>query len=46
MLARGLREAHGWDVATITGYLAARPGVAGRWSRSRVRRLVTEASEH
>ncbi|MEU4478087.1 hypothetical protein AB0F68_08520 [Micromonospora sp. NPDC023966] len=45
MLARGLREAHGWDVARATGYLADRPGVAGRWSRSRVRRLVVEAAE-
>ncbi|MFF4811313.1 histone deacetylase [Micromonospora chersina] len=43
MLARGLREAHGWDVAAITGYLAARPGVRGNWPRSLVRRLAGEA---
>ncbi|WP_253866139.1 hypothetical protein [Micromonospora sp. WMMA2032] len=37
MLARGLREAHGWDVARTVDYLAGRPGVAGRWSRSALR---------
>ncbi|MFE9954990.1 histone deacetylase [Micromonospora sp. NPDC005299] len=42
MLARGLREAHGWDVARTTDYLADRPGVAGHWPRSGVRRLVAE----
>ncbi|MFD6262804.1 histone deacetylase [Micromonospora chalcea] len=40
MLARGLREAHGWDTARIVGYLAGRPGVAGRWSRRALRGLV------
>ncbi|MDG4804224.1 histone deacetylase [Micromonospora sp. WMMD980] len=40
MLARGLREAHGWDVARTVGYLAGRPGVAGRWSGAALRALV------
>ncbi|MGX1613297.1 hypothetical protein ACWIF8_05340 [Micromonospora chalcea] len=40
MLARGLREAHGWDTARIVGYLAGRPGVAGRWTRRALRGLV------
>lgn len=31
MLARGLRESHGWDAAQIAGYLGGRPGVAGAW---------------
>lgn len=40
MLARGLREAHGWDADRITGYLADRPGVADRWERSTLAELV------
>jgi hypothetical protein len=40
MLARGLREAHGWDAERITGYLADRPGVAGRWETRAVGELV------
>lgn len=43
MLARGLREAHGWDAARTVGYLAGRPGVAGRWTRPALRRLVGTA---
>ncbi|MDX5458619.1 histone deacetylase [Micromonospora tulbaghiae] len=43
MLARGLREAHGWDAARTVGYLAGRPGVAGRWTRPALRRLVATA---
>ena len=31
-LAVGLRESHGWAAERIAAYLAARPGVAGRWA--------------
>ncbi|NES16487.1 MULTISPECIES: histone deacetylase [Micromonospora] len=44
MLARGLREAHGWDAERITGYLAGRPGVRGRWPRARLRQVVVAAT--
>ncbi|WP_431933529.1 histone deacetylase [Micromonospora sp. RP3T] len=43
MLARGLREAHGWGVARTVDYLSGRPGVAGRWSRAALRTLVAAA---
>ncbi|SBT49177.1 histone deacetylase [Micromonospora auratinigra] len=43
MLARGLREAHGWDDDRIAAYLAERPGVRGHWSEVRLRRLVGAA---
>ena len=44
MLARGLREAHGWDAERIAGYLAGRPGVAGRWQRVALLELVAGAT--
>lgn len=40
MLARGLREAHGWDTDRIAGYLVDRPGVAGQWKPAALRELV------
>ena len=40
MLARGLREAHGWDTDRIAGYLVDRPGVAGRWKPAALCELV------
>jgi hypothetical protein len=43
MLARGLRESHGWDAAQVTGYLAGRPGVDGRWSPDELAALVADA---
>ncbi|MEU8087218.1 histone deacetylase [Micromonospora sp. NPDC049101] len=43
MIARGLREAHGWPAERITSYLAARPGVADAWPPDAVAALVTEA---
>ncbi|MGC5289030.1 histone deacetylase [Micromonospora sp. DT231] len=43
MIARGLREAHGWPTERITSYLAARPGVADGWRPDDVAALVTEA---
>jgi hypothetical protein len=32
MLASGLCDAHGWDIARAAGYLAERPGAAGAWT--------------
>jgi hypothetical protein len=32
MLARGLREAHGWDRQQAAGYLAQLPGARGHWT--------------
>jgi len=32
MLAGGLREAHGWDCATIAGYLSGLSGARGVWA--------------
>ncbi|MFI1192684.1 histone deacetylase [Micromonospora sp. NPDC020750] len=43
MLAGGLREAHGWDAPRIAGYLADRPGVAGRWELPAIESLVAGA---
>jgi hypothetical protein len=43
LLARGLRESHGWDAGRITAYLADRPGVAGAWSRDDLVAVVTAA---
>lgn len=40
MLARGLREAHGWGAERIAGYLVQRPGVAGRWDAAALQELV------
>jgi hypothetical protein len=31
-VARGLREAHGWDEARVAGYLEAAPGIHGAWT--------------
>ncbi|MFJ1541712.1 hypothetical protein ACIODS_24515 [Micromonospora chalcea] len=36
----GRAAARGWDTARIAGYLAGRPGVAGRWNRRALRGLV------
>ena len=33
MLAAGLRESHGWSRSEVVSYLAALPGVDGRWRR-------------
>ncbi|MDG4778049.1 histone deacetylase, partial [Micromonospora sp. WMMD961] len=43
MIARGLRESHGWPAERIAGYLAVRPGVADAWPPDAVAALVTEA---
>ncbi|WFE51327.1 histone deacetylase [Micromonospora sp. WMMD1155] len=42
MIARGLRESHGWPVERIADYLAGRPGVAHAWSPDAVATLVSE----
>ncbi|RKN42782.1 histone deacetylase [Micromonospora endolithica] len=39
-IARGLREAHGWDVDRIAGYLLDRPGIAGTWERESLARSL------
>ncbi|MGC5334744.1 histone deacetylase [Micromonospora sp. DT62] len=41
MIARGLRESHGWDADRIARYLLARPGVAGAWDAAAVAALLT-----
>ncbi|MEU8113556.1 histone deacetylase [Micromonospora sp. NPDC048947] len=43
MIARGLRESHGWPAERIATYLAARPGVAGAWPPDAVAALVDKA---
>ncbi|MBE1491444.1 histone deacetylase [Plantactinospora soyae] len=43
MIASGLHEAHGWTPARITGYLAGRPGIAGRWPSAEVGEVVLRA---
>ncbi|MBM0233410.1 histone deacetylase [Micromonospora sp. STR1_7] len=43
MIARGLRESHGWPTGRIADYLACRPGVADGWSPEAVTALVVEA---
>ncbi len=43
MIARGLRESHGWPAERIASYLAGRPGVADAWSPDAVAALVDEA---
>ncbi|MFF0253147.1 histone deacetylase [Micromonospora zamorensis] len=43
MIARGLRESHGWPTERIASYLAGRPGVADAWSPDAVAALVAEA---
>ncbi len=43
LLARGLRESHGWDAPRITAYLADRPGVAGAWYPGDLAAVVTAA---
>ncbi|WP_406078014.1 histone deacetylase [Micromonospora sp. NBC_00858] len=43
MIARGLRESHGWPARRIASYLAQRPGVADGWPPDAVTTLVTEA---
>ncbi|WP_255597774.1 hypothetical protein [Micromonospora sp. RL09-050-HVF-A] len=45
MIADGLREAHGWSPAETIDYLAARPGVAGHWTRHRLVALIHPADE-
>lgn len=39
-LASGLAEAHGWSAERIAGYLAGRPGAAGRWTARTVAALI------
>ncbi|UED88507.1 histone deacetylase [Streptomyces profundus] len=41
MLGSGLMAGHGWSAVSTAGYLAARPGAAGRWTAEAVRRLLT-----
>ncbi|MDG9673260.1 histone deacetylase [Micromonospora sp. DH14] len=43
MIAKGLRESHGWPAERIVTYLSARPGVAGTWPPDGVAALVDEA---
>ena len=43
MIARGLRESHGWPAERIATYLADRPGVAGAWPADAVAALVDKA---
>lgn len=40
-MAAGLHEAHGWDAATIGGYLATRPGAQDAWTPEAVTALIT-----
>ena len=39
MLATGLREAHGWGVDRVAGYLAGLPGAAGVWTPAAIAAL-------
>ena len=39
-MARGLAETHGWDTATVTDYLLARPGVGARWDTAAIGALL------
>lgn len=39
-LASGLVEAGAWDVDTVAGYLAGRPGAAGHWTAREVAELI------
>ena len=39
-ISTGLREAHGYDGATIARYLAAAPGVAGAWTETEIEELT------
>jgi hypothetical protein len=41
-LASGLAQAHAWDAARISRYLAACPGAAGRWSAEEIAELVAD----
>ncbi|MGW3786016.1 histone deacetylase [Micromonospora chokoriensis] len=43
MIARGLRESHGWPAERIAGYLEVQPGVADAWPPEAVAALVSEA---
>ena len=40
MLVGGLREAHGWSLPEIAGYLAPLPGVRGHWSAREIADLA------
>ncbi len=40
MLVGGLREAHGWSLPEIAGYLAPLPGVRGHWSAPEIADLA------
>ncbi|GLY25404.1 hypothetical protein Misp04_51350 [Micromonospora sp. NBRC 101691] len=44
LLAAGLAESHGWAVDRIVDYLAARPGVAGRWEPADLAATVRHAT--
>jgi hypothetical protein len=39
MLARGLQEAHGWNVHQVGGYLAHLPGARGHWTPAEIAAL-------
>jgi hypothetical protein len=41
MIGLGLREAHGWDTAAVTRYLAGLPGVHGAWRPGEIAALLT-----
>ena len=43
-IAVGLREAHGWDVERIAGYLATCPGVDGAYTRQRLAAIAGEVA--
>ena len=39
-IAVGLQESHGYDAATIAGYLMAAPGVSGAWTEPELEALI------
>lgn len=46
-IAAGLRESHGWTPSRIATYLAALPGVAGRWTVADIEAVATrQAAKH
>jgi hypothetical protein len=42
MLAAGLREAHGWDIHRVAGYLAHLRGARGHWTPTGIAAAVTD----
>lgn len=43
MLARGLRDAHGWDAEKAATYLAGLPGARGTWTPEQITCLITSS---